>query len=159
MCEKELKMKKQYTQKETKQTVSEPVIAYGYNITDDRGIYSVIDSVNRGISFANFEKIIKKYSFTLQNWAEFLHVSTKTLSRYQKESKTFDALQSERILQIEMLHQRGEEVFGSNENFAIWLAAENLALGKRVPKDLLKNSFGIQLLMDELTRIEHGVLA
>lgn len=159
MCEKELKMKKQYTQKETKQTISEPAISYAYNITDDRGIYSVIDSVNRGISFANFEKIIKKYSFTLQNWAEFLHVSTKTLSRYQKESKTFDALQSERILQIEMLHQRGEEVFGSKENFAIWLAAENLALGKRVPKDLLKNSFGIQLLMDELTRIEHGVLA
>ncbi len=150
---------KKYTQKEDNKTVSEPTVAYGYGIPDDRGIYAIIDSVNKGISFTSFEKIIKKYTFTLQNWADFLHISTKTLGRYQKESKTFDTLQSERILQIEILHQRGEEVFGNKENFAVWLDTENLALGKRLPKDLLKNSFGIQLLMDELTRIEHGILA
>ena len=131
----------------------------GYSSIDDKGVLSIIDSINRGISFATFEAIIKKYSFTIQNWAEFLHISNKTLSRYQKESKTFDALQSERIMQIEILHSKGEEVFGSRENFSTWLETENLALGNIIPRDLLKNSFGINLLMDELVRIEHGVLA
>ena len=131
----------------------------GYSSIDDKGVLSIIDSINRGISFATYEDIIKKYSFTIQNRAEFLHISNKTLSRYQKESKTFDALQSERIMQIEILHSKGEEVFGSRENFSTWLETENLALGNIIPRDLLKNSFGINLLMDELIRIEHGVLA
>ena len=143
--------------------VEEPMAVYHtsavYSSIDDRGVFSIIDSINRGISFASFENIIKKYSFSLQNWADFLHISNKTLSRYQKESKTFDALQSERIMQIEILHSKGEEVFGSRENFSTWLETENLALGNIIPRDLLKNSFGINLLMDELVRIEHGVLA
>ena len=143
--------------------VEEPMAVYHtsavYSSIDDKGVFSIIDSINRGISFASFENIIKKYSFSLQNWADFLHISNKTLSRYQKESKTFDALQSERIMQIEILHSKGEEVFGSRENFSTWLETENLALGNIIPRDLLKNSFGINLLMDELVRIEHGVLA
>ena len=143
--------------------VEEPMAVYHtsavYSSIDDRGVFSIIDSINRGISFASFENIIKKYSFSLQNWADFLHISNKTLSRYQKESKTFDALQSERILQIEILYSKGEEVFGDRENFMKWLETKNLALGDILPLDLLRTSFGIQLLMDELTRIEHGVLA
>lgn len=143
--------------------VEEPMAVYHtsavYSSIDDRGVFSIIDSINRGISFASFENIIKKYSFSLQNWADFLHISNKTLSRYQKESKTFDALQSERILQIEILYSKGEEVFGDRENFTKWLETKNLALGDILPLDLLRTSFGIQLLMDELTRIEHGVLA
>lgn len=159
-------MKKNKTypkRKEGIHQVAEPMAVYGnsigYSSIDDRGVFSIIDSINRGISFASFENIIKKYSFTLQNWADFLHISSKTLSRYQKEAKTFDALQSERIMQIEILHSKGEEVFGSKENFSTWLETENLALGNILPRDLLKNSFGINLLLDELVRIEHGVLA
>lgn len=143
--------------------VEEPMAVYHtsavYSSIDDKGVFSIIDSINRGISFASFENIIKKYSFSLQNWADFLHISNKTLSRYQKESKTFDALQSERILQIEILYSKGEEVFGDRENFMKWLETKNLALGDILPLDLLKTSFGINLLLDELVRIEHGVLA
>lgn len=144
-------------------SVKEPMAIYGssvgYSSIDDRGVLSIIDSINRGISFTSFENIIKKYSFTLQNWADFLHISNKTLSRYQKESKTFDALQSERIVQIEILYSKGEEVFGDRENFTKWLETRNLALGDIIPLELLKTSFGINLLLDELVRIEHGVLA
>jgi putative toxin-antitoxin system antitoxin component (TIGR02293 family) len=62
-------------------------------------------------------------------------------------------------LQIEILYSKGEEVFGDRENFTKWLETNNLALGDILPLDLLKTSFGIQLLIDEFTRIEHGVLA
>lgn len=156
-----MKTKKSYSLKETKGKASQDtVLAFaGYSATDDRGVLSLIEAVNRGIHFSDFEEIIKNYSFTLQNWADFLHISSKTLSRYQKESKTFDAQQSERIMQIEVLYSKGLEVFGNKENFSTWLETENLALGKLLPRDLLKNTFGIQLLMDELVRIEHGVLA
>ncbi len=152
-------MKKYKTSESSKNIVQEPAIAYGYQNFDDIGIFNLIDIAQKGISFKLFDGLSKKFPFTMQDWADFLHISGKTLSRYQKEDKSFDVLQSEKILQIEMLYKRGEEVFGSSENFLIWLQSESVALGKTKPQDLLGSVFGISLLMDELTRIEHGVLA
>lgn len=150
---------KKYTTSQSDHTIQEPVAVYGYHNFDDAGIFRIIDVAEKGISFKFFDALVKKFPFSFQDWAGFLHISGKTLSRYQKEEKTFDTLQSEKILQIEMLYARGEQVFDSADNFMIWLQAENLALGKTRPQDLLGSSFGIALLMDELTRIEHGVLA
>ncbi len=151
---------KEYKQNEEKlRMVQESAAVYGYQHFDDSGVFSLMDIVRNGISFKSFDSISKKFPFSMQNWANFLHISGKTLSRYEKEGKTFDAPQSERIMQIELLHNRGKEVFGSDDYFMIWLQSENLVLGKKKPQDLLDSSFGISLLMDELTRIEHGVLA
>ena len=78
---------------------------------------------------------------------------------YKKEQHKFSPLQSERIIQISLLYQYGIEVFGTPEKFDLWLGAINPALGGLSPKDLLDNSFGINLVRNELTRIEHGILA
>ena len=152
-------MKKYKTSETSSSSVQEPSTSYGYQNFDDVGIFSLIDIAQKGISFKIFDGLSKKFPFSMQDWADFLHISGKTLSRYHKEDKSFDVLQSEKILQIEMLYKRGEDVFGSSENFLIWLQSENIALGKTKPQDLLGSVFGISLLMDELTRIEHGVLA
>lgn len=152
-------MKKYPTPKLHTNTVNEPAAAYDYQNFDDAGLFRLMDIAKNGISFKLFDNIMKKFPFTMQDWADFLHISGKTLSRYQKEDKSFDTLQSEKILQIEILYKRGEEVFGSADDFLIWLQTENMALGRTKPQELLGSSFGISLLMDELTRIEHGVLA
>lgn len=81
------------------------------------------------------------------------------MQRYKREKRTFDSLQSEKILEIALLFKQGIEVFGNVEKFSLWLQTDNLALGKLKPKTLIDNSFGIHLLKDELTRIEYGVLA
>ena len=156
---KQNKQMKKYKSTETIHTIGEPSAAYGYHNVDDGGIFRMIAIAEKGISFQLFNNLVKKFPFSFQEWAGFLHISGKTLSRYQKEEKTFDTLQSEKILQIEMLYKRGEEVFGSADYFLIWLQAENLALGKTKPQDLMGSNFGISLLMDELTRLEHGILA
>lgn len=152
-------MKKYKTSEYKSDMVQEAAISYSYQNFDDVGMFGLMDISKKGISFKIFDNLSKKFPFSMQDWADFLHISGKTLSRYQKEEKSFDVLQSEKILQIEMLYQRGEEVFGSADDFLIWLQSENLALGKTKPQDLLGSVFGISLLMDELTRIEHGVLA
>jgi len=156
---KQNKQMKKYKSTETIHSIGEPSAAYGYHNVDDGGIFRMIAIAEKGISFQLFNNLVKKFPFSFQEWAGFLHISGKTLSRYQKEEKTFDTLQSEKILQIEMLYKRGEEVFGSADYFLIWLQAENLALGKTKPQDLIGSNFGISLLMDELTRLEHGILA
>jgi putative toxin-antitoxin system antitoxin component (TIGR02293 family) len=135
--------------------LQEPAVAYGH--TDDRGIFSIIRMVRRGISFRSFTEFVKATPFSMAEWAGFLHISERTLHRYQKENQSFDAPRSEKILQIAMLYKHGMEVFGSKEAFDTWLDTEIISLGKIKPKSLLDSSFGISILKDELSRIEHGI--
>ena len=140
-----------------KNIILEDRLAYGK--ADDQNIFFLMEAVRDGIGFTDFQKVSKKSPFTIHEWSAFLHMSDRTMQRYKKEKKTFDSLQSEKIIQIMLLYQMGAEVFGSSGKFDQWLDTDNLALGKIKPKTLLDNAFGISLLKDELTRMEHGVLA
>lgn len=135
----------------------EPQVSY--SSIDDKNVLSLIEMVRKGIEFSIFVSFANKSPFSLNEWSDFLHLSERTMQRYKKEKRTFDPLQSERILEIVMLYKKGIEVFGNDDKFNSWLETENLALGKVKPKLLFDNSFGINLLKDELTRIEYGILA
>lgn len=137
--------------------IMEPNVAY--NTLDDKGVYNLIALVRSGIRFPVFESFVVHSPFSLPEWSSFLHLSERTIQRYKKENKTFDALQSERIVEIKLLYNYGSMVFGGSTGFNTWLDTESLALGRVKPKSLLDSSFGIGLLKDELGRIEHGVLA
>jgi putative toxin-antitoxin system antitoxin component (TIGR02293 family) len=137
--------------------VEESTLTYG--TVNDKDTFRLIDAIRAGINFPDFTSIANKSSFSMNEWSGFLHLSERTMQRYQKEKKTFDALSSEKILEIVLLTRLGNEVFGSNEKFNSWLETNNIALGGKKPKDFLDNTFGIGLLKDELTRIEHGILA
>ena len=130
-----------------------------FSSIDGRNTLSLIELVREGIKFTIFSAFANKSPFSLNEWSAFLHVSERTMQRYQKEQRSFDSLQSEKFLEIVLLYKKGTEVFGTKEKFNSWIETENLALGKIKPKQLLDNTFGINLLKDELTRIEYGVLA
>lgn len=130
-----------------------------YSSIDNNNVLSLIDLVRKGINIATFNLFANKSPFSLNEWSGFLHMSERTMQRYQKEKRSFDALQSEKIVEIILLYKKGTEVFGNDEKFNSWLETGNLALGNIKPKQLLDNTFGINLLKDELTRIEYGVLA
>ena len=119
----------------------------------------LINTMRSGIPFHTFSKMTESSPFSLDDWSAFLHLSERTIQRYKKEKKTFDPIHSEKILEITMLYKRGSEVFGKSEKFDSWLSTKSIAMGGIKPKDLLDSSFGITLINDELTRIEHGVLA
>ena len=91
--------------------------------------------------------------------SRILHLSERTLQRYKKEKLSFGPLYSERIIEVQLLFNKGIEVFGDKDNFNSWLNLENVALGGIEPISLLDNTFGIMMIKDELTRIEHGILA
>lgn len=137
--------------------LSEPRVSY--SSIDDKNVLSLIEMVRKGIEFSIFAGFANKSPFSLNEWSDFLHLSERTMQRYKKEKRTFDPLQSERIIEIAMIYKKGTEVFGNTDKFNLWLETENLALGKVKPKLLFDNSFGIELVKDELSRIEYGVLA
>ncbi len=140
-------------------TASRQKIVFSYGSADDRNILNIIDVVRSGIAYNDFNKLANYTSFTMSEWASYLQLSERTLQRNQKEKKPFQPIQSERIVELSMLYQYGVEVFGDKDNFDTWLNTKSVALGGRAPKELLDTKFGISLVKDALTRIEHGVLA
>ena len=137
--------------------ILDPEVAYGS--LEMGSTISFINIIREGIQFKAFKIFANASPFSLTEWSSFLHLSERTLQRYEKEKRKFDPLQSEKILEIVLLYKKGAEVFGAAEKFNSWLTTENLALGGVKPKTFLDSTFGISLLKDELTRIEYGILA
>jgi putative toxin-antitoxin system antitoxin component (TIGR02293 family) len=137
--------------------IFDPMVTYGS--IDDINAMNLIKMVRNGIGFKAFDTFANKSPFTSNEWSTYLHLSERTMQRYRIEKRTFDPLQSEKIIEIALFYNKGVEVFGTSEKFNSWLETSNLVLGNVKPKMLLDNTFGINLLRDELTRIEYGILA
>jgi putative toxin-antitoxin system antitoxin component (TIGR02293 family) len=137
--------------------IFDPMVAYGS--IDNINALSLVEMVRHGVHFDAFDMFANKSPFSLNEWSGFLHLSERTMQRYRSEKRTFDPLQSEKIIEIALFYNKGVEVFGLAEKFNSWLETDSLALGGIKPKTLLDNSFGISILRDELTAIEYGVLA
>lgn len=88
--------------------------------------------------------------------SELINIIPISIDTYKRKS-AFNPAVTEKILEIEEVYRKGIEAFG--ESFHQWMNTENIALGSVTPKTLLKNSFGIRLLLDEIGRLEYGVLA
>ncbi|RYE19217.1 MAG: DUF2384 domain-containing protein, partial [Sphingobacteriaceae bacterium] len=52
----------------------------------------------------------------------------------------------------------GLDVFGEMNKFKLWLDTPNFALGNRKPIELLNDSYGKEMVIAELTRINYGIL-
>ena len=137
--------------------LNEPSITYG--TLENKDAYSLISAIKEGIKYTFFEKLVKLSPFSISDWAAFLNISNRSIQRYKKEGGRFNAVSSEKIVEITMLYKYGVEVFEDKEKFNTWLSIKNVALGGIVPKELLDTSFGIGLLKDELASIEHGILS
>jgi putative toxin-antitoxin system antitoxin component (TIGR02293 family) len=85
--------------------------------------------------------------------------SIKTFNNYKEKNTLFDPTLSEKLLRLFALYDKGADVFGSVEVFNQWMAVPAYGLGGEVPQQLLDTITGIQMITDELSRIEHGVLA
>ena len=128
----------------------EPEVAYGISkqikITED-------------ITFNDFKKIADKTDFTQKEWSDILHISERTLQRYSKENTVFGFSVADRILQINKVFERGLEVFGSYAKFNLWLRGNPYMLEGRLSLHSLASIEGINNILTQIGRIEHGILA
>lgn len=120
----------------------------------------VVDVIRQGIPNPLFMSIKELAPFSDQEWSDFLDISLKSLQRYKKESDyVFRSIHSEKIIELMEVTVLGLEVFDSAEDFGAWLNASSHALGNRRPIELLRDSYGKELVLSELQRIDQGVFA
>ncbi|MCB0669144.1 MAG: antitoxin Xre/MbcA/ParS toxin-binding domain-containing protein [Saprospiraceae bacterium] len=126
---------------------------------EDQDVMRLVDIARKGLLYSTFEVLASYLAFTQNEWSHFLNTTVRTLQRYKKDKKPLPQPISERIIQIQMIYQLGLDVFDDQASFDQWLNMKSIALGGRKPKDLLDSSFGIEVVKDELNRIEYGLFA
>ena len=112
-----------------------------------------------GLDYQTFEEITGRLPFSLQEWANFLGVSERTLIRVRKENKSLGTNATDKVIRITQLYQKGVEVFRDEEKFADWLNTRIMVVGGVKPKSLLDTSFGLELVDNTLGQIEYGIFA
>jgi putative toxin-antitoxin system antitoxin component (TIGR02293 family) len=113
----------------------------------------------KDFTYSEFKKIADKTPFTQAEWASILHVSERTLQRYAKNNGSFAPINAERALQIEKVLKEGEFTFGKVENFYNWLKGNPYMLEGNLSFNSLTSYEGIQKVLTQLGRIQHGILA
>jgi putative toxin-antitoxin system antitoxin component (TIGR02293 family) len=110
-------------------------------------------------TFNDFKKISAKVDFSQKEWSEILHISERTLQRYAHDNGTFNSGAIDRLFQINKVLDRGKEVFGSYEKFNLWLRDDPYMLEGHLSVHSLASIEGINNILTQLGRIEHGIFA
>ncbi len=119
----------------------------------------IIAAIRAGIPYSLFNLIQLYTPFSDNDWADFLDISTKSLQRYKTNTDHhFKSIHSEKIIEMAEVTKVGLDVFGDMEKLKLWLNTPSFALGKLKPIELLKDSYGKELVISELIRINHGIL-
>ncbi len=147
--------------------VNENILMYSAKANERKISYSeflddkmlIIKVIREGLPYSVFEMISKTTPFNDNDWADFLDISTKSLQRYKADSNhLFKSIHTEKIIEVAEVTQLGLDVFGNMEKLRLWLNTPCYALGKNKPVELLKDSYGKEMVMNELVHLNHGIL-
>ncbi|MEO8108408.1 MAG: antitoxin Xre-like helix-turn-helix domain-containing protein [Ginsengibacter sp.] len=115
--------------------------------------------ITKDFTFNEFKKVSDKVDLTQKEWSDILHISERTLQRYAKDNSTFNFSVIDRILLIDKVIKRGTELFGNGEDFISWLKDDPKGIEGELGLYSLASFDGITKVLNQLGRIEHGVLA
>ena len=87
---------------------------------------------------------------------KYLHISLSTWHRRKKAGK-LDFNLSDKVFQVSKLLEYAENVFGNSEKVLLWFKMPSIVFENLLPVELIGSLSGINLINDELIRIEHGV--
>ena len=136
-----------------------PNVVFSRYKSNIRDLQSIVLSAQKGIQAKAFFDVASLSGIDRNQLAGLLNVSLKTLTRYHQQKKKLSAGKSERVLKLLALYKKGEEIFGNVNEFRKWMNEPAYGLGNMIPVSLLQTSGGIDLTMEELSRIEFGDLA
>lgn len=128
-------------------------------VEDDGNFIKLVRATRKGLPYKSLRRAQEIMSFTQQEWAKILHLSSRSIDRLKKEKKSLNPTQSEKLIEVTLLYDYGIEVFGSIDKFSKWLNRPSIPLGGFEPKSLLDTNQGIVAVKQELSKIDYGVLA
>jgi putative toxin-antitoxin system antitoxin component (TIGR02293 family) len=156
------------TKDNTNNVINEPMVAYAtsgllnpfYNLSGGykSNDLDIVKLARQGFPKRVLLALAKKISLNIQELAVILHISERTLQRYDDDA-IIKTEYAEKAVELARLYTRGEEVFGAMDKFKLWVKSPSLVFNGEAPVSMLDTSAGFDMVFKELGRIEHGIFA
>ncbi|MEM6380904.1 MAG: antitoxin Xre/MbcA/ParS toxin-binding domain-containing protein, partial [Bacteroidota bacterium] len=120
--------------------------------------FDLMALARQGLYRSALDSLGQLLELSTKDLVQYLHISERTLQRYDQHKKLSSEL-SDHLIQIAKVYARAVEVFEDHDRAVQWLKYPSQALGVVTPLSCLDNYSGIELVLDELGRLEYGVYA
>lgn len=116
-----------------------------------------IKKIRSGLPCSTVTTLADKMDVPQKDVAAWLHTTTRTIQRSIEANTPLGLDLSDRVAQLIRVYRRCRDVFRDDKKVSVWLKSPNYALGNVSPVSLLDTIPGMEIVLDELGRIEHGV--
>ncbi|MEQ9440356.1 MAG: DUF2384 domain-containing protein [Cyclobacteriaceae bacterium] len=120
---------------------------------------SLVAQAQAGLDAQAITSFREHAQFSKEVMAGLLHIAPKTIDNLKAKHKKIGAVQAEILLSLIRLFTKGEQLFGSVDEFKDWLGFPQPALEMQPPNKFLFSITGIRLVEECLERIEQGYAA
>lgn len=143
-----------------KNKVEEPVASYGFGnsvftrfaIKDD---YKLLKKAKEGLKTDVFYSLADAIKMPEKTLASVINLSPRTISNYRDQEKGLDPIYSEHLLKLINLYSFGKEIFGSLEEFTLWMNRPFWNSDEK-PLDFISTSGGVDLISEEIEKLAQG---
>ncbi len=119
----------------------------------------LVESIEKGLSYSNFESLVNQYRLAMQDLAEILGISPRTLTR-RKVEKKLSKSESDRLVSVSRMLEKATELFENDKvKSKQWLYSPNRGLGGRTPLQMAQTETGLREVENLILRLEHGVFS
>ena len=125
----------------------------GKSINSD---FDLIEITRRGLPKSVVQTLSSILNISMEQMSQLIHVSHRTIQR-KSDTDLLNVYSTEQILEIAQVISRGIEVLDTLEAFTSWLHSEVRHLNYQKPIQLLDTSFGANLILNLLGRVESGI--
>ena len=117
--------------------------------------YAIFISARKGLKTKIFYDFAETIKMPEKNLASIINLSARTISNYKEQKKSLEPLYSEHLLKLIALFEKGEEIFGSIDEFNYWLKKPFWDSVEK-PIDWLVTSGGVDLVTEEIDQLAQG---
>lgn len=118
--------------------------------------FDLITLSRTGLPKSTLAFLSKVLNISKERMSELLHVSHRTIQR-KKDDDLISVHSTEQVIEIAEVIAKGMDVFEDLDILQEWLHSPLSSLNRQQPIELLDTSFGTNILLTELGRLEHGV--
>lgn len=117
--------------------------------------FSIVLSARKGLNTKIFYDFAEAIKMPEKNLAAIMNLSARTISNYKESQKNLEPLYGEHLLKLIALFEKGEDLFGTIDEFNYWLQKPFWNSTER-PSEWLNTGGGVDFLSEELDKLAQG---
>ncbi|GLU51392.1 antitoxin Xre-like helix-turn-helix domain-containing protein [Dyadobacter frigoris] len=117
--------------------------------------FAIVVSARKGLQTKVFYDFAEAIKMPEKSLASIMNLSSRTISNYKESEKMLEPVQGEHLLKLITLFEKGEQIFGSIDEFNYWLK-KPFWNSEEKPMDWLNTSGGVDFLSEEIEKLAQG---